>query len=168
MKRGANRRGSAVVETVLIVPLLLSLLVGTVELARVTYTYSMLQKVMFNLARYLGTQQGVNFCDSQDAQVQAAINYALTGTTGSADNPVIPGLAPGMFQIRIERYDANAQQMVPCDCSAAGCDAAQGGLGPGFIVVSLANGYTVNPVFWGFAIDPFPLRPSVRVPYGGT
>jgi TadE-like protein len=163
-----RRRGGALIESVMFMPILLSLLVGTVELARVTYTYYMLEKVMFNLARFVGTQQGVNFCDNQDATVQAAINYALTGTTDSSDNPVIAGLTPGMFQMRIERYDPNSQQLVVCDCTAAGCDTSQGGLPPGFIVVSLTNGYQVSPVFWGFAIDPFPIRPSVRVPYAGT
>jgi hypothetical protein len=149
-------------------PIVLALLIGTVELARVTYTYYMLQKLMFNLARYLGTQQGVNFCDDQDPAVLAAINYALTGNTDSAENPIVPGLMPGMFQVRMERYDPNAQQMVVCDCSAAGCDPSQGGLPPGFIVVSLTDGYLVHPVFWGFSLDPFPLRPTVRLPYAGT
>ena len=163
-----KRKGSMLLEAVMFMPILLALLVGTVELARVTYTSYMLQKIMFNLARYLGTQQGVNFCDPQDAAVQAAINYALTGDPASPDNPVIAGLTPAMFQIRIERYDPNQERMVPCECSAAGCDASQGGLPPGFIVVSLTDGYQVHPVFWGFAVDPFALRPSVRMPYGGT
>jgi len=73
-----------------------------------------------------------------------------------------------MFQVRIERFDPSSQQLMICDCSSGGCDASQGGLPPGFIVVSLPNGYTVSPVFWGFSVDPFPLRPSVRVPYAGT
>jgi hypothetical protein len=149
-------------------PILLALLVGTVELARVTYTYYMLEKMMFTLARYIGTQQGVNFCDPQDASVQAAINYALTGSTDSSIDPLVNGLTPSMFQIRAERYDPVSQQLSPCDCSATGCDASQGGLPPGFIVVSLTNGYQVHPLFWGFTVNPFPLRPSVRVPYGGT
>ncbi|PWT99668.1 MAG: hypothetical protein C5B51_26685 [Terriglobia bacterium] len=165
MKR---RRGGALVEAAMFLPIVLALLLGTVELARVTYTYYMLQKMMYNLARYLGTQQGVNFCDNQDASVQAAINYALTGTTDSSDNPIVPGLTPGMFQVNQERFDANAQQLVACDCSATGCDAAEGGLPPGFIVVSLTDGYPVRPLFWGFSISSFALRPTVRVPYGGT
>jgi len=169
MKRSrARTRGGALLESVLLAPILFALLIGTVELGRIAYTYYMLQKVMFNLARYIGTQQGVNFCDSQDATVQAAINYALTGTSDSVGNPLVAGLTPGMFQIGIERYDSVSQQLIPCDCSAAGCDTSQGGAPPGFIDVSLANGYTVSPVFWGFNIDPFPLRPAVRVPYGGT
>ena len=57
-----RRRGAALVEAALIVPIVVALLVGTVELGRVTYTYYMLEKLMYNLARFLGTQQGVNFC----------------------------------------------------------------------------------------------------------
>ena len=161
-------RGAALVETAIVVPILLAFLIGTIELARVTYTYYMLQKMMFNLARYLGTQQGVNFCDSQDPAVTAAINYALTGDSTSSDSPIVAGLTPGMFQVSIERYDPVGQQLVACDCSAQGCDASQGGSPPGFIVVSLTDGYMVRPVFWGFSVNPFPLRPSVKVPYGGT
>ena len=163
-----TRRGGALVETVLFVPVLLALLIGTVDLGRIAYTYYMLEKLMSNLARYVGTQQGVNFCDNQDATVQAAINYALTGQTDSSDNPIIPGLTSSMFQVRIERYDPASQQLEVCDCSTAGCDSSQGGSPPGFIVVSLTNGFPVQPVFWGFQVDPFPLRPEVRVPYGGT
>ena len=155
-------------EAALVVPILLGLLLGTVELARVTYTYYMLEKMMFNLARYIGTQQGVNFCDSQDPAVQVAINYALTGNTDSSENPIVASLTTGMFQVRVERYDPVGQQLVACECSAQGCDTSQGGLPPGFIVVSLTDGYLVRPVFWGFTVNPFPLRPSVRVPYGGT
>jgi hypothetical protein len=167
MKPVRNSRGGVLIETALLLPIVAALLIGTVELARVSYTYYMLQKIVFTLARYLGTQQGVNFCDGQDVSVQAAINYAISGTTESADNPTVPGLVPGMFQINIERYDPATQTLLPCDCSSTGCDATAGGLPPDFIVVSLTN-YNVQPVFWGFAVTAFPLRPSVRVPYGGT
>ena len=94
-------RGNALVESALFIPIVVGLLIGTAQLGKLAYTYYMLQKTMLNLARYLGTQQGVNFCDDQDPSVQAAINYALTGQTDSADNPVItarqgvtPTLAP--------------------------------------------------------------------------
>jgi hypothetical protein len=163
-----KQRGGALIESVMMMPLLLSLLIGTVELARVFYTYYTLEKVMYDLARYLGTQQGVNFCDPADASITAAENYALTGSTLSAQDPVVPGLTPAMFQIAIERYDPASQAMIPCDCSATGCDASQGGLPPNYIQVSLTDGYSVRPFFWGFTIDPFPLRPTVLVPYGGT
>jgi hypothetical protein len=163
-----NRKGGALIESVLMLPVLLSLLIGTVELARVFYTYTTLEKVMYDVARYIGTQQGVNFCNPGDPNITAAENYALTGSTDTSQDPVVPGLTPAMFQIAVERYDPAAQAMVPCDCSATGCDASQGGLPPDYIQVSLTDGYSVQPFFWGFTIDPFPLRPSVTVPYGGT
>ena len=163
-----NRKGGALIESVMMMAVLLSLLIGTVELARVFYTYYTLEKVMYNLARYIGTQQGVNFCDPADPLIIAAENYALTGSTATAQDPVVPGLTPAMFQIAIQRYDPAAQAMTPCDCSAAGCDTSQGGLPPNFIQVSLPDGYSVQPLFWGFRIDPFPLRPTVTVPNGGT
>jgi TadE-like protein len=163
-----RRRGGALVEAAIVTPILIALLIGTTQLAQITYTYYMLEKLMFNLARYLGTQQGVNFCNAQDPQVQAAIAYALTGSTDSATSPIVAGLSPDMFQISAERYDSIGQQLVDCDCSASGCDASQGGLPPGYIVVSLANGYPVQPVFWGFLVNPFVLRPTVRVPYEGN
>ena len=155
-------------EAALFIPIILALLIGTVELGRVIYTYYMVQKVMFNLARYLGTQQGVNFCDSQDPTIQASIDYALTGRSDSSENPIVAGLTPAMIQVRTEQYDPTTGQLAVCDCSNTGCDTSQGGLPPDFVVVSLNGGYLVHPLFWGFAVDPFPLRPGVRVPYGGT
>ena len=125
-------------------------------------------KTLAGLARYLGTQQGVNFCNGADPILTAAINNALTGTTDASGSPAIAGLTPDMIQVSIEHYDPMTQQLSPCACCAPGCDASQGGIPPGYIVVSLANGYTVQPLFWGFTINPFPLQPSVTVPYGGT
>jgi len=54
------KRGGALLETALLLPIILMLLMGTVELARVTYTYYMLERLMYTVARYVGTQQGVN------------------------------------------------------------------------------------------------------------
>jgi hypothetical protein len=162
-----RHRGAALMEAVMFTPIIIALLVGTVELARVTYTFYTLKKIIYTLARCVGTQQGVNFCDSEDPTVVAAKNYALTGSTDSSDNPTVPGLTPEMIQVRIERYDPASQALAVCDCSATGCDSSQGGQAPDFIVVSL-NGFLVRPLFWGLTVDPFPLRPTVRVPYGGT
>src|SRR5271156_4405329 len=81
-------KGSALLESALLVPILLALLIGTTELGRVTYTYYMIQKVLAGLARSLGTQQGVNFCNSGDPIMQAAINNALTGTSDASGTPI--------------------------------------------------------------------------------
>src|SRR5690349_17905832 len=64
--RSPRRRGSIALETALYLPILFLLLFGTVELAKITYTYYTLQKIMASVARYAGTQQGVNFCDAGD------------------------------------------------------------------------------------------------------
>jgi Flp pilus assembly protein TadG len=167
MKR-SHRGGGVLVESVLILPLVLALLIGTVELARVTYTYYMLEKIMYNFARFIGTQQGVNFCDPNDATVQSAIAYAMTGTPDGTGTALVTGLQANMFQVNAERVDPNSGNVVACDCSAVGCDSSEGGQPPNYIAVSLVDGFLVHPLFWGFAVDPFPLRPSVRVPYGGT
>ena len=37
-----------------------------------------------------------------------------------------------------------------------------------YIVVSIPDGYSIQLVFPFFQVDPIPLRPQVRVPYGGT
>ena len=163
-----SRRGAIALETALLLPILLALLIGTEELARVTYNYYMIEKIMSDLARYLGTQLGPNFCNPADPIVTAAVNNALTGTADGSGTPIVNGLTPDMVLVTIENYDPTTTAISQCACSATGCDTSQGGQAPGYIVVSLANGFTVQPLFWGFKVAPFPLVPSVRVPYGGT
>src|SRR5260370_7804203 len=93
------RRGNALVESALFIPIVVGLLIGTAQLGKLAYTYYMLQKTMLSLARYLGTQQGVNFCDDQDASVQAAINYPLQAQTHSPATPLTKGLTPDLLTI---------------------------------------------------------------------
>jgi hypothetical protein len=92
-------------ETVLYLPVLAMLLWGMVELARITYTYYTLQKILYTLARLVGTQQGVNFCDSGDEQVKAAKNFALTGSSDGSTDSLVPNLTIDEIAIRIERYN---------------------------------------------------------------
>ncbi len=61
-----TKGGSAILEAALFVPIIFALFIGMEELARVTYNYYMIQKTLAGLARYLGTQQGVNFCNGAD------------------------------------------------------------------------------------------------------
>jgi hypothetical protein len=163
-----RRRGAALLESILVVPIIFAIFLGVEELARVTYTYYMIQKTLSGLARFLGTQQGVNFCNLGDPIMTAAINNALTGTADGSGQPLINGLTPDMVLVSPETYDSVNQQLGACPCGAPGCDVSQGGTAPAYIVVSLANGYTVRPLFWGFNVNPIPLQPSVTVPYGGT
>lgn len=167
MKR-TRRSGSAILETVLFLPIILALFIGMEELGRMTYNYYMVEKLLAGLARYLGTQQGVNFCNASDPIMAAAINNALTGTSDASGTAVVAGLTPDMIQVTIAQYDPVAQTLNPCPCGAPGCDPSVGGIAPGYITVSIAGGYVVQPLFWGFSINPFPLQPSVTAPYGGT
>lgn len=149
-------------------PILFLLLFGTVELARITYTYYTLQKIMYSIGRNAGTQQGVNFCDSGDPSITAAKNLAITGTIDGTTDSIVANLTADMVQIRIERYNPVTGALDQCDCSVNGCDTAAGGLPPDYIVVSMPNGYPFAPHIPFIPTDPIPLRPTARVPYGGT
>ncbi len=167
MKR--SRQGGAVMlETVMLTPVLLALLVGMIELGRVVYTYAALEKVMYTTARYVGTQQGVNFCSEGDTSVQAAKNLGITGTLDGTLDPVVSGLTADMIQVRVERSSPDSLALAACDCSVSGCDTGNGALPPDFVVADMPTGYPMRPLFFGLSVDPIVLRPHVRVPYGGT
>jgi hypothetical protein len=168
MKRRSFEQGQSLLETVLMLPFLLLLLVGTVELGKIVYTYFALQKALYSIARLAGTQQGINLCDPGDPILTQTVNIVLTGTSSGDGMPLIQGLTPNDIQVRVERYDPAGNALTQCACSILGCDTSSGGAPPDFLVVSLVNGYQVSPVFPLFAVDPFPLRPEIRIPYGGT
>lgn len=149
-------------------PILLLLLLGMIELSRVTYTYYALEKTLYTVARYVGTQQGVNFCDDTDAIVQAAKNLAVTGTSDGSTESLIRNLTIDQIQVRIERYTSETNEIGECECSAEGCDTASGGRGPDFIVVSIPDGYPITLAIPNLPLDPILLRPRVRVPFLGT
>ena len=168
MSRARRNSGTAALETALFLPVLFLLLFGTVEIAKITYTYYTIQKMLYGLARSVGTAQGVNFCDDGDPTVTSAKNIAATGTPDASGTPIVANLTPDMIQVRIERVDPNTGDLGVCDCTVTGCDTANGGLAPDFIVVSLPQGYPFAPHIPLIPSDPIPLRPVVRVPYGGT
>ena len=163
-----TRRGNAMLEMAMWVPLLVLLLVGMSELARITYVYYTLQKTMYTIARYVGTQQGVNFCADSDSLVAAAKNFAIGGTTDSTTSTILANLTPDMVQVRIERYSADTQDLSECDCSITGCDLASGGRSPDFIVVSIPDGYSVRPTIPYLVTEPILFKPRIRVPFGGS
>jgi len=167
-----RRRGGAVLETALFVPILVLLLVGMVQIAKVTYTYYTLRKTLYTAARYVATQQGVDLCNAADPAIMAAINLALTGNSTDAGgiDPILPALTSDMITMNIERVDPTSGVPTACDCSISGCDTNAGGGEPDFVVVSIPNGYTVTPVIPGVTLPsgPILLKPTVRVPFGGT
>jgi hypothetical protein len=114
-------KGGALIGSVMMMPLLLSLLIGTVELARV-FTYYTLEKVMYDRPATLARSRALIFA-SAGPSITAAENARLLVPPIRA-NPWFP-TSPAMFQIAIERYDPRASHG-PCDCSATGCDASRG------------------------------------------
>lgn len=163
-----RRRGSFLLETAMYLPVLFLLLFGTIEIAKVTYTYYTLQKTLMTVARYLGTQQGVNFCDEADAIIQQAKQFAVTGNSEGGNDSVVRNLSVEQIQVRIERVTDGTDEIGVCECSVTGCDAGNGGGKPDYIVVSIPEGYPFQLSIPQVATDPILLKPRIRVPFQGT
>ena len=165
--RSRSSRSAAIVfEAAMWIPITVLLLMGTVELARVTYTYYSLHKMLYSIARLVGTGLGTNFCSDQN-NVQDTVNFALNG--GNLEGqPIIQALTATQINVRVERYDPASGELTQCECSAAGCDIEAGGRPPDYVVVSIPDGYPMRLAIPGLNLDPIPLRPQVRVPYGGS
>jgi hypothetical protein len=166
-----RRRGGSVLEIALFVPILFTLLVGMVQIGKITYVYYTLRKTLYTAGRFVAAQQGVNFCDDADAAVVAAKNFALSGNSSDAVNStdtILPALTADLITISVERYDPQSGVPVACECSVTGCDTANGGGSPDFVLVTIPNGFEVNPRIPFLTLDPILLRPQVRVPFGGT
>jgi hypothetical protein len=163
-----SRRGNVMIETAIFLPFLLVLLVAMEQIAKLTYTYYSLKKAEYTVARYVATQQGVDFCAGQsDPAIAAGINLALTGTTDGTGAPFIPNLTADMFVIQPERVDSTGAPTV-CTCDITGCSEASGGGSPTYITVSIPSGYPVQPIIPFTTLQTIPLVPSVKVPYEGT
>jgi hypothetical protein len=162
MRRARN--GNMVLEAALWTLFLTILIVGMLQFGKITYLYYTLKKTVYSAARYLAAEQGTNFCDPADANVQSAIEFALTGTADGSGVPLIPNLTPDMLQVTVECVDPVSGAPGPC---AVGCDDPAVGLQPDYIVVSIPNGYPVDPKIPFLTLAPIPLKPSVVVPAGG-
>lgn len=155
-------------ETAMFLPVMFVMLFGMIEIAKFTYTYYTLQKTLMTVARFLGTQQGVNFCDDADTIVQQAKQYAVTGTSDAAGESLVRNLTVDQIQVRIERVTSGTDEVGECECSVTGCDTANGGVGPDYIVVSIPDGYPFQLSIPQLPLDPILLRPRVRMPFQGT
>lgn len=171
-RAGSNRgrRGAAMVEAGMWIPVLVLLMMGMFWIGNITYTYHTLRKTLWAAGSYVSTQQGVDFCNAGDPAVSGAINLAITGTgVDPGDNPILPNLTSDMISMSIERLDPTSGVPSICDCSLTGCDTNLGGGEPDFVVVTIPGGYPILPVIPGVALSgPILLNPIVRVPFGGT
>ena len=159
-------RGSTLLESTLFLPIMFMLLFGMIEMARITWTYYTLQKMMYVIGRYAATQPAVNFCDEADPVLTDAKNLALRGVGDAAGDYQLPNLTAENITVRLERVQTDNPALADCECSAIGCDNAQGGRGPDFIVVTVPDGYSVRTNIPFVPSETFNLRPVVRIPYG--
>ena len=156
--------GNVAIETALFIPILLLLIVGMVQLGKVTYLYYTLKKIVYAAAREVAVQQGINFCDvTNDQTAQTAINFAINDTNGT---PIIANLTS--LQISTQCTDPSnvGGAMIPCDTS--NCDALSVAARPDFVTVSIPGGYPVNVLIPFISPIPVTLNPTVTVPFGGV
>jgi len=158
------RNGNMVLEAALWTLFMTVLTVGMVRFGKITYLYYTLKKTVYSAARYLATEQGTNYCNPADPNIQAAIEFALTGTSDGTGQPLIANLTADMLQVTAECVDPVSGSPGPC---AVGCDDPAVGLVPDYIVVSIPNGYPVLPGIPFLTLAPIPLKPSVVVPASG-
>lgn len=162
------RNGNALIETAMWVPILVTLFVSMVELAKVGYTYYTLHKLLYTVARYAGSTLSADFCSDDDAAIEAAKSLAINGGIEAGATPTVTGLQASQIEIRLERRNEDDGALEPCDCSSTGCDVVNGGRAADYVVVTIPEGYPVRLGIPGLNLDPIPLRPRIRVPYGGV
>ena len=106
-------------ETALLLPVLLLLMAGMVEIGKVTYLYYTLKKIVYAAAREMAVQQGVNFCDvADDATAQAALDFALNDP--ATGNPIVANLTALTVATQCSDPNNPGGALIPCDTSNCG------------------------------------------------
>jgi hypothetical protein len=155
-------------ESTLVIPVLVVLLVGGMEMGKIALTYYQLQKALLGGARMARVVRGADFCDDSDPQLAAIMNFSVFGPEGDTQSPVVRDLTADAIAITPERGDANTGDIIPCDCGGTdGCLLSDGGRPPDFVELSLPDGYPFQPRIPFRTLDRILLRPHVRVPFGG-
>jgi len=158
-------RGNMVLEAALWIPVMVLLVVGTIQFGKISYTYFSLRKAVFSAARYLAVQQGTNFCDlADDVNAQNALSFAVNDP--NSGSPLISGLTTDMLVIGTECIDPVSGAVGACNIS--GCGASIGSQRPDYIVVGIPGGFNVTPRIPGITLPTIALRPSVTVTFGGS
>jgi hypothetical protein len=170
-KAQRSQRGQAVVELAFQIPLMLLLMFGCVQLARVFYVYHSLHKAVRGGAGLMARSVNVNYCDSN--ALTAARNFIVYGNPDGGSIPVVSGLTPELIEFIPERRDITTTGVTQCDCAgenlADGCDIAGGGRAPDFIVVRLVTGgFPLTLPFPFITVGPINLNVSVRMPLTGS
>lgn len=166
MRPAASRkRGTAMVEAAMWIPIMTALFYGVIELGRLAYTYTTLEKVLTQIARDVGTRQSLDFCNDSTTAIDDAKNFALRGDIDGSSDPVLPNLTADQIDVSFEAVDTDGTlNTFQADCN----NGISAGPPPSYVVVSIPDGYSIRLTFPSLLLDPIPLRPQVRVPFGGT
>ena len=164
-----SQRGQAIAELALQIPLIMVILFGSVEIARVFYVYHTLQKALRGGAGLIARSPNVAYCDATDLTLADARNFMVYGNLQGEGTPVVQGLTPDMIQILPERSVAGATGVTQCLCTedAESCDPLSGGRSPDFVVVNLGAGFPLAVPFPYVNLGTIALQVSVRTPVTG-
>ena len=130
--RRGGERGQSAVELALLLPILMLLLFGVVQMARVYYIYHTLHKALRSGAGFVARLSNVNYCDDQNETFLDARNYMVYGNLEGSGVSVVNGLTPEMIQILPERADTDTATIDQCPCADDGesCDITTAGRAP--------------------------------------
>ena len=152
-----------VLEMAMWLPILFLLIAGMIQVGKWTYLDYSLNKILYAAARQLAVQQGLNFCDPADPATQAAFTDAINDPATGL--PLISNLTVDMLLVTTQCLDPTGAIGA---CDVGGCGSPAGAQRPDFLTVALANGYTIQPRIPYILLNPFQLRPTVTVPFGGS
>jgi hypothetical protein len=167
-----SQHGQAIAELAFQLPLLMVILFGAVEIARVFYVYHALQKAVRGGAALLARSSNVEYCNNTDLTMADVRNFIVYGNLQGTGTPVVQGLTTDLIQIFPERASTDGLDVAACTCGGeAGdpdsCDVAAGGRAPDFVVVNLGSGFPLAVPFPFVSLGTFDLRVSVRMPVTG-
>jgi hypothetical protein len=166
-----SQRGQALIEVALQIPLLMALLFGAVEIGRVFYTYHALNKALRGGAGLAARAVNVNYCDNSDVTLSDIRNFVVYGNIQGEGNPIVLGLTTDMVQILPERGIPDSTGISECICSedSGGCDLANSGRAPDFVVLTFGpDGFPLRIPFPFSTINSVNLHVSVRMPVTGS
>ncbi|HEY8037126.1 MAG TPA: TadE family protein [Methylobacter sp.] len=90
-----RQRGLAMVEMVIVVPILLLLMLGAAELGRALFQYNTLTKAVRDGARYFSANTFVGGGTQVDTTASAnTVNLVIYGQIGSGGTPLLPSPLP--------------------------------------------------------------------------
>jgi Flp pilus assembly protein TadG len=101
-KQAQRQRGIVAVETVIVLPVVLFLLLAVAEFGNAILQYNVLTRAVRDSARYVASDAGANagVINLTAAKITTARNLAVYGTS-TPGTAVLPGLTPGNVTVAV-------------------------------------------------------------------